>query len=64
MFAVFYVKKKWDKHAKLKKADPQEYNKLITWYKAVLNNKTNATGMTKNYKPIEFMVELLKMILI
>lgn len=44
MFVVFYVKKIWSKYARLKKADLQEYNKLITWYKVVLNRKTNTAS--------------------
>ena len=64
LFSVFYVKETWDMHAPLKKADSQEYNKLITWYEAVLNRKTDVIGKMSNQEPVKTMAELLEMIMI
>lgn len=41
IFVVLYIKNKWDKHPRLKKIKSQEYIKLISEYKAILNRKSN-----------------------
>ena len=64
VFSVLYVKKTWNMHAQLRKADPQEYNKLITRYKVVLNRRTDVVCKMSDQKPVELMAELLEMIMI
>ncbi len=63
-FAVFYVKDKWDKHLRLKKAEPQKYMKLISRYEAILNRKSNASSKISDIEPVELIVALLEMIII
>lgn len=64
VFSVLYVKETWDMHARLRKADPQEYNKLITRYEAVLNRRTDVVGKMSDQEPVESMAELLEVIMI
>ena len=64
VFSVLYIKETWDMHTWLRKADPQEYNKLITRYEAVLNQRTDVVGKMSNQEPVESMAELLEMIMI
>lgn len=64
VFLVFYVKETWNMYARLRKADSQEYNKLITRYKAVLNRRTDFVGKMSDQKPGESMAELLEVIMI
>lgn len=51
-------------HALLRKADPQKYNKLITRYEAIFNQKIDVAGKISNQEPVELMAELLEMIMI
>ena len=51
-------------HTRLRKAEPQEYNKLISQYKTVFNRKTDTTSKMSNQKPVELMTELLEVIII
>lgn len=64
VFAIFYVKNKWDKRPRQKKAKPQEYIKLISKYKAILNRKSESTSKISSLEPVEQMAELLKLVMI
>ncbi len=64
VFAVFYVKDEWDKRPRLKKAEPQEYMKLISRYEVILNRKSNATNKINDMEPIELIAKLLEMVMI
>lgn len=57
VYAVFYVKNKWDKYSKLKKAKSQKYIKLISRYEAILNRKIDIISKISNIEPIELMME-------
>ena len=50
--------------AQLEKAKPQKYNKLIGWYKTILNRKTNVASKISDQEPDKLMVELLERITI
>lgn len=61
VFAVLYIKNKWDKRPRLKKAEPhQEYMKLISKYEAILNRKSDISSKISNIEPVELMVDLLE----
>lgn len=64
VFAVFYVKNKRDKRPRRKKAEADEYLKLISWYEAILNRKSNAASKISNMKRIELIAKLLELIII
>ncbi len=64
VFEVFYVKDEWDKHLRLKKAEPQEYMKLISRYKAILNRKSDADSKISDMKQMESMMELPEIVMI
>ncbi len=64
VFAVFYVKDKWDKHSRLKKAETQKYMKLISRYEAILNRKSNAASKISDMEPVESIAELLEIVMI
>lgn len=59
VFAIFYIKNKWDKYPRLKKVALQEYMKLISRYEVILNWKCNIASKISDIKSIELMVELL-----
>lgn len=64
VFAVFHVKNHWDKCPRLKKAEPQGYMKLISWYEAILNRKSDAVNKISDMEPVESMVEILELVII
>ena len=64
VFAVFYVKNRYDKRLRLKKAEPQEYMKLITRYEAILNRKSNAASKISDMKPVELIAKLPELVMI
>ncbi len=64
VFAVFYVKNEWDKRPRLRKAEPQEYIKLISRYEAILNKKSDAVSKISNMEPVKSMAELLEIVMI
>lgn len=51
-------------YVQLRKANPQKYNKFITWYKVVLNWKTNIVGKMSDQEPVKLITKLLEMIMI
>lgn len=50
-------------HIRLKNAELKVYNKFITWYKTILNQKINVIGKLSNQKQIELIPERLGMIM-
>lgn len=63
-FVVLYIKNKWDKRPKLKKAESQKYMKLISRYKTILNRKSDATSKISDIEPIESIAKLLEIVII
>lgn len=64
VFAIFYIKNKWDKRPNQKKVKSQEYMKLICRYEVILNRKSDIAGKINNMELVELMVELLEVIMI
>lgn len=64
VFSVLYIKKIWDNHARLDKAGPEAYGKLITRYEAILNRSASAASKSNDHEPVEAMAELLEVVMI
>lgn len=64
VFAVFYIRDKWDKCSRLKKTELQEYLKLITRYEVILNRKSDAARKISNIEPVESIAKLLELVMI